>query len=119
MGELTKFYSLAAATFIGRTIAPLGGSDVLEVAALAKPIVIGPSYYNFQQPVEALLAEEAIAVLSGRPGDVAEELAAEVGGLLADPVKAERTGRTARQVVVDNHGATARTADGICRVVRH
>ena len=118
MGELLKFYALASATFVGRTIAPLGGSDVLEVAGLAKPIVIGPSYYNFQQPVEALLAGKAIAILPDRPGHLAEELAARIGDLLTDPVKAGRGGRAARRIVIDNQGATARTVDGIAQVLK-
>ena len=51
MGELRKFYGLATVVFVGRSLAPMGGSDVMEVAGLAKPFLIGPHTENFAEAV--------------------------------------------------------------------
>ncbi len=112
MGELRKFYSLASVVFIGRTLVPLGGSDPMEVAALGKPIVVGPYTDNFQLPVEALRAADA-----NRTVDSGDELAQVIAGVLRDEALAEALGSRARQVVIDNQGATQRTADAIVRVL--
>ena len=55
MGDLKKFYSLAAAVFVGRTLVPMGGSDMMEPAALGKFTSFGPHTFNFKQTVDALL----------------------------------------------------------------
>lgn len=112
MGELRKFYSLASVVFIGRTLVPLGGSDPMEVAALGKPVVVGPYTDNFQLPVEALRAADAI-----RTVDSGDELAHVIAGVLREEALAEALGSRARQVVIDNQGATQRTADAIVRVL--
>jgi len=105
MGELRKFYSLAAVTFVGRSLVPMGGSDPMEVAALGKPVVVGPHTENFRMPVEAFQAVDAIRIL-----ETAGDLAPVVGGLLGDPALAGELGKRARAVVVRNQGATMRTA---------
>ena len=63
MGDLRKFYSLATIVFVGRSLVPMGGSDMMEAAALGKCTLFGPYAFNFQQTVDALLeAEGAIMV---------------------------------------------------------
>ena len=63
MGELRKFYSLATVVFVGRSLVDLGprqhGSDMIEPAAMAKPVIVGPWTHNFS---------EAMARFSGSPG---------------------------------------------------
>jgi 3-deoxy-D-manno-octulosonic-acid transferase len=111
MGELRKFYALADVVFVGRTMCPLGGSDVLEVAGLAKPIVIGPSVYNFAEPVQMLLDGGGVIQIDkmvDQPGAV-ERLAEAVGPLLTDDEARRALGQAARQVLLANQGATART----------
>jgi 3-deoxy-D-manno-octulosonic-acid transferase len=112
MGELRKFYALADAVFVGRTIAPLGGSDILEVAGLAKPMVIGPSFYNFQAPVELLVKGEGLIVLE-EASDYAVPLAETLRRFLSDRKLRERTGAAARSVVKANQGTTAHTVAAI------
>ncbi len=112
MGELRKFYSLAAVVFVGRTLVPLGGSDPMEVAALGRPIVVGPHTDNFQLPVEALRDADAI-----RTVDSGDTLAHVIAAVLRDKAPAEALGSRARQVVINNQGATQRTADAIVRVL--
>ncbi len=111
MGELRKFYALADVVFVGRTLVPLGGSDPMEVAALGKPIIVGPFSDNFRDPVEALKRADAVRVVED-----ADALAAAVAALLDDPEGSTRCGSRGRQVVIDHQGATARTVDAVLRV---
>ncbi len=55
-GELKKAYALSAAIFSGRSLVPLGGSDMIEAVALTKPVCFGPHTWNFAE-VTALLLE--------------------------------------------------------------
>jgi 3-deoxy-D-manno-octulosonic-acid transferase len=104
MGELRKFYALATIVFVGRSLVPLGGSDVMEVAGLAKPVLVGPYMENFAEAVELLLASGgAVRLESGA------ELAVAVTQLLRDSAGRRRMGQAARETIVARRGATART----------
>lgn len=111
MGELGKFYGLADVVFVGRTMVELGGSDVLEVAGLARPIVVGPSVYNFAEPVRALLAGNAIVQIDEMvdDDDAPASLGTAIADLLETPSKRDALGQAARQVLLANQGATDRT----------
>ena len=61
MGELRKFYALADVVFVGRSLVPMGGSDVMEAAALGKPIFVGPHHDNFAASVAALGSAGAVS----------------------------------------------------------
>ena len=111
MGELRKFYSLADVVFVGRSLVPLGGSDPMEVAALGKPIVIGPHTENFQLPVEALRTAGAVRIIQSP-----DALPGGIAAVLQDPAMAARLGSGAREVVIKNQGATERTVDAIVRL---
>jgi 3-deoxy-D-manno-octulosonic-acid transferase len=108
MGELRKFYSLADVVLVGRTLVDLGprqhGSDMIEPAALAKPVVVGPWTHNFAEPMNALIAADAIKVVEGGGATPGDALAA----LLSDPAGAAAMGRRAQDVVRRGQGATAR-----------
>jgi 3-deoxy-D-manno-octulosonic-acid transferase len=108
MGELRKFYSLADVVFIGRTLVPMGGSDPMEVAALGKPVVMGPYTDNFQLPVTALADADAIRTVQTVDG-----LPKVVGTILGDTSLAKELGARAREVVIRNQGATDLSADRI------
>ncbi len=112
MGELRKFYSLADVVFVGRTLVEMGGSDPMEVAALGKPIVVGPHTDNFRLPVAALSSADAL-----RSVDSGDTLAAAVEGILQDKALAEGLGSRAREVVISHQGATERTASAIVRML--
>lgn len=113
MGELRKFYSLADVVLVGRSLVPLGGSDVMEVAALGKPIIVGPHNENFQFAVDALHAADALRLV-----DSAESLAECVESIVTNVFAATELGQRARQVVIRNQGATTRTVEGILRAFR-
>ena len=114
MGELRTFYSLATAVFVGRSLLDLGhrqrGSDLIEPAALAKPVATGPWTHNFADAVRAFRAADAVADVTD-----AASLVTAVRGWLADPAAAAAMGRRAQAVVRQYQGATARHAGVILR----
>ncbi len=112
MGELRKFYCLATVVFVGRSLVPMGGSDVMEIAALGRPMLFGKHMDNFSEAAGKLLGSKA-AVQVDQP----ERLASVVGQLMADKDKLRQMSEAARQVVADNQGATARTARLICQLL--
>lgn len=116
MGELRKFYSLADVVFVGRSLVDLGarqrGSDMIEPAALAKPVVIGPWTQNFADAVRQLQNADAVRVIA-KP----TELATAIDLLLRDPAKANEMGQRARGVVAAQQGATARHVELILKRV--
>jgi 3-deoxy-D-manno-octulosonic-acid transferase len=101
LGELKKLYSLAFAAFVGRSLVPAGGSDMIEVAALAKPCCFGPHTDNFEEPVELLLAHNAATRITDAPS-----LTATVDAWLSDPSIARRTGQSARTAILSQRGST-------------
>jgi 3-deoxy-D-manno-octulosonic-acid transferase len=109
MGELRKFYSLAAVVFVGRTLLDLGpsqhGSDMIEPTALGKPVIVGPFTGNFAEPMRQFRAAHAVVEIT-QP----DMLASAVANLLTDSKTAATLARAAQQVVRDHRGATARHA---------
>ncbi len=104
MGELRKFYALAAVVFVGRSLVPMGGSDVMEVAALARPVLVGPYTGNFAEAVNLLIAEGACRRVSS-----AELLGAAVIDLLRHPERRKAMGLAGRAAIISRRGATAKT----------
>jgi 3-deoxy-D-manno-octulosonic-acid transferase len=112
MGDLRKFYSLATVIFVGRSLVPMGGSDMMEAAALGKCTIFGPHAFNFKQAVETLLkGNGAILVKDER------ELLETVAKCLLDPAFARRIAQNGREVIRKNQGATARTMEQIPRIL--
>ena len=109
MGELRRFYALANVVLVGRSLVDLGhrqnGSDMIEPAALAKPVVVGSYTANFAQPMRLFLAADAMRVVRGEG-----ELHAALATLLSSPPQAAAMGKRAQQVVRQNQGSTARHA---------
>lgn len=119
MGELRKFYCLADAVFVGRTLVPMGGSDVIEVAALAKPILVGPHTENFADAVAALAAAGGleVCVTTVDAPDAAEQVAAVVRSVLSGG-RGTAMGLAARRVVQENQGVTQRTVAALTKLVK-
>ena len=113
MGDLRKFYSLAAVIFVGRSLVPMGGSDMIEAAALGKCTIFGPHAFNFKQAVDDLLkANGAILVKD------ADELFNAMKKCLTDADYASRIAQNGRQIIRENQGATARTISNISKMLK-
>ena len=109
IGELTAAYLLADAVFVGRSLAPLGGSNPLEAVALGKPVVIGPHHENFAGVVAELVAAGGL-VVSGDPMGV-------IAGWLEDPGAAEAVVGGGRGALERNRGSAERVAGGVVGVL--
>ncbi|NNM87615.1 MAG: hypothetical protein HKL95_03755 [Phycisphaerae bacterium] len=110
LGELKKLYSVALGVFSGRSLIPLGGSDMIEVAALAKPCCFGPHTYNFADVVELLLREGGAVVVHN-----AAELQRQMKIWLEDAAAARAMGLKARQSIVARRGSSQRYAQELAR----
>ncbi len=112
LGDLRKFYNLARVIFVGRSLVPMGGSDMMEAAALAKPVVVGPYTENFMETIQKLTADGAVEIVAdGR------QLTEVTKKLLLDKTVAHQMAQNARQVIVDNKGATARSVEQIVKLL--
>lgn len=111
MGELRAAYSLADVAVVGRSFGDFHGSDMMEPAALGKPVVVGPATGDFQQTVEALDAAGGILV-SNR-----ESLSKDLESLINRGDVRRNMSERARAVVVSHQGATKRTVEMITRAL--
>lgn len=108
MGDLRKFYALATVIFVGRSLVPMGGSDMMEAAALGKCTIFGPYAFNFKQTVEALLAGNGAVLVNN-----ADELFETMRKSLLDDNFCRQIARNGREVIRKNQGATIRTVEHI------
>ncbi|HUT46374.1 MAG TPA: 3-deoxy-D-manno-octulosonic acid transferase [Sedimentisphaerales bacterium] len=108
MGDLRKFYCLATIIFVGRSLVPMGGSDMMEAAALGKCTVFGPHAFNFRQTVDSLLAGNgAIMVNDG------DELLKTMQKCLLEPDYAREIARNGQEDIKRNQGATTKSIEQI------
>ncbi len=112
MGELFRLYAAADAVFVGGSLIPHGGQNVMEPCGLGRPTLIGPSYFNFNEAVDFLRAGGGLRVIGGR-----EELAPALASLLTDPAGAAELGRCGRELLLARQGATARTVERLRAVI--
>lgn len=113
IGELVACYALATVAFVGRSLVqPGGGQNVLEPAALGKPVLTGPHTGNFRPEMDMLLAAKAALVVRGVAG-----LTDALDGLLVDPARARRMGQVARRAVERNRGAAERTLERLAELI--
>ncbi|MCG2677400.1 3-deoxy-D-manno-octulosonic acid transferase, partial [bacterium] len=106
IGELAKVYSLATVVFVGGSLVPVGGHNILEPAALGKAPLFGPYMHNF--------VESARLLIEGKGGIQArdrEELLKNILDLLKNPEKREKTGKRAQEIVKRHQGASERTVE--------
>lgn len=103
MGEMTAYYAVCDVAFVGGSLRPFGAHNLVEPCALGKPVVIGPSVFNFQEAVE--LGVAAGAVVQVRDAIV---LAAEVQALLMDSTRAAQMGTAGAAFARAHRGAVDR-----------
>jgi 3-deoxy-D-manno-octulosonic-acid transferase len=100
------YYAACDVAFIGGSLVPLGGQNLIEACAVGKPVLIGPSTYNFAEAAEyAIEAGAAVQV----PDPAA--LAREAQRLLLDHDAARRMSQAALAFADAHRGATARVLD--------
>lgn len=103
MGELLVLYSVADVAFVGGSLIPRGGHNMLEAGVLGKPILTGPHLFNFKEISELFIAANALTRV-----DNADALANQLDVFLQKPDVRTKSGERARQVVANNRGALAK-----------
>jgi 3-deoxy-D-manno-octulosonic-acid transferase len=112
MGDLRKFYSLATIIFVGRSLVPMGGSDMMEAAALGKCTMFGPHAFNFKQTVDALLEGKGAILVNDK-----QELLEQMRKCLNDSYLSHKIAENGREVIKRNQGATEKTINAITEVL--
>ena len=103
LGELQTFYAAADVAFVGGTLVPVGGHNLLEPAVLGRPILAGPYTHNAPEIARLLAESGALSIVSD-----AAELARQVTGLFDDPPRAAAAGGRGESAVAANRGAVDR-----------
>ncbi|MBB3220737.1 3-deoxy-D-manno-octulosonic-acid transferase [Massilia umbonata] len=106
MGEMFAYYATCDIAFIGGSLAPLGGQNLIEAAALGKPVLIGQHTFNFAQ-----VTEDAVAAGGTLRVSDAADLMAQAARLLADDAARNAMGQAGLAFANRHRGATARTIE--------
>ena len=114
IGEMLKFYRMAELVFVGGSLVPTGGHNILEASLLKKAVVFGSHMHNFREI--ATLVEQAQG--AGRVHD-ADELYRLVDTLLDEPQQCTMMGEQGWLLLQKNAGASKKTLDEISRCVQH
>lgn len=106
MGEMFAYYAACDLAFVGGSLLPLGGQNLLEACAVGRPVLVGPHTFNFEDATAgAIQAGAALRVADAR------QLADAVTALLNDPARRETMANAGRQFAQAHRGATARTME--------
>ena len=100
LGELLDFYAMSDVAFVGGSLVPIGGHNLLEPAALGIPVITGPHNHNAADIARILIDAGAAVVVKD-----AAELGQRVAELLANPTERQRMGAAGRAAVEENRGA--------------
>jgi 3-deoxy-D-manno-octulosonic-acid transferase len=103
LGELLDFYAAADVAFVGGSLVPVGGHNLLEPAALGLPILTGPHNFNSEEVARLLISRGAAEVVTDARG-----LGTRVAALLADPAERGRIGAVGQASIDSNRGALAK-----------
>lgn len=113
VGELGRLYCAADLVFVGGSLIPHGGQNMLEPVMYAKPTVFGPHWVNFEEPVKRLLAADGVCEVKS-----ADALEPALRGLLEDRDAAREMGERGRAAMLEAQGATEATVQGLARFLR-
>lgn len=104
LGDLLAAYACAEVAFVGGSLVPVGGHNLLEPAALGKPLLSGPAYFSAPEAARLLLACGALQLVADAAG-----LAAALQRCLADRAASALRGAAGQKVIAANRGAATRT----------
>jgi len=112
LGDLNAVYSLARVAFVGGSLVPVGGHNVLEPAAAGVPVLFGPHTEHFRELVDALVQAGGGECVSDATG-----LARTLGRMLADERSSREIGERGRRLVEANRGALERSVSLLLRTI--
>jgi 3-deoxy-D-manno-octulosonic-acid transferase len=103
LGELLAFYAAADVAFVGGSLVPIGGHNLLEPASLGLPVLAGPNNFNSADVARLLVECGAVRIVDDAPS-----LATAIGELLANPAARTAMGANGRRAIEANRGAVGR-----------
>jgi 3-deoxy-D-manno-octulosonic-acid transferase len=112
LGELAQVYPFATVAFVGGSLVPSGGHNILEAAVAGRPVIVGPHMENFQE-IADLFREGGGLVQVGSEAALGDEILA----LLKDPARRDALGGRARALVFENQGALRKTISALKELV--
>jgi len=112
VGELAAIYELADIAFVGGSLVPTGGHNILEPAQYGAAILVGPHTFNFREIVSIFEFGGAVKTVT------AEALPAQFIALLEHPEERQRMGRMAKELFAKHAGATRRTLDALAPLLK-
>ena len=112
VGELAAIYELADIAFVGGSLVPTGGHNILEPAQYGAPILVGPHTFNFREIVSIFEQGGAIKSVT------AETVGQQFLSLLNHPDERQRMGRFAKELFARHAGATRRTLEALAPLLR-
>ena len=110
MGELPLFYAASDVAFVGGSLVPHGGHNILEPAALGRAVLVGPHFFNFNDITRRFIDAEAVI-----PVGQAEDLADNVIRLLDNAEQRAKMGEAGLKLIAASQGASIRLANLIKR----
>ncbi len=113
LGELPRYYGCADVAFVGGSLVPAGGHNLMEPARWGKPVLFGPHRSNIAETARELLQQGGGIEVRGR-----DDLVREVAGLLSDRARAAAMGRRAREMAGAGSEVVSHSIRLICRQLR-
>jgi 3-deoxy-D-manno-octulosonic-acid transferase len=108
IGELRSFYAVCDIAFVGGSLVKIGGHNLLEPAAVKKPVIFSKYMFNFKEISEALIASGGGIMVKDK-----NELYVQLDSLLSDTTRAQQIGERAFRVIELNSGAAKKTIDAV------
>ncbi|ALE01657.1 3-deoxy-D-manno-octulosonic acid transferase [Candidatus Pseudothioglobus singularis] len=113
MGEMMSYYSVCDLAFIGGSLSDNGCQNMLEAASLSKPIIFGPSVFNFEEISKKLLMSDAAIQVAN-----ADELMSTISELLKSDQRREQLGVNAKKTFDQNRGAVNKILEVITPLIK-
>ena len=114
VGDLGTIYSLSNYVFVGKSLVPSGGQNMMEPAGLGKPVIFGPHTFNFKEEADLLLKNDAAKVV-----ETEDELLETIEFCIRNPDEAKEMGLKAQKVVNEKRGATDRNIEIIRNIIKN
>ncbi|OIQ99766.1 3-deoxy-D-manno-octulosonic acid transferase [mine drainage metagenome] len=114
MGEMFAYYASCDLAFIGGSLLPFGGQNLIEACAVGTPLLIGPHTYNFGQATELAVANGAAVQVTH-----ADDFVQQLNVLMHDIKRMEQMGEAGKQFVSNNRGATKHAMAHIALALDH
>ncbi len=113
IGHLAKFYSVATVAFVGGTLAPIGGHNIVEPFTYSVPVLAGPHLHKTKDVADALLARKALTVVEDE-----KELEIQLQRLMNDPELRQQLGQSGNEWLKDSQGAVDRALTMIESIIQ-